>query len=89
MKGVGEWIQCTRSRDGWGLVLCGVLLIICAFLHGVIYFSIRAVTTSLDLVETVPNYATALLVSALIINILLSWMKKSHYKNVNTLTDNA
>ena len=75
MKGVGEWIQCTRSRDGWGLVLCGVLLIISAFLHGVIYFSIRAVTTSLDLVETVPNYATALLVSKLIERVV--------YKNKN------
>ena len=53
---------CSLDQGGWFVIL-GVLLIVTAFLHGVIYFSIRTLTTSLDLVETVPNYATALLVS--------------------------
>ena len=53
---------CSQDQGGWFVILA-VLLIVTAFLHGVIYFSIRTLTTSLDLVETVPNYATALLVS--------------------------
>ena len=53
---------CSLDEGGWFVILA-VLLIVTAFLHGVIYFSIRTLTTSLDLVETVPNYATALLVS--------------------------
>ena len=54
---------CSLDQGGWFVILA-VLLIVTAFLHGVIYFSIRTLTTSLDLVETVPNYATALLVSS-------------------------
>ena len=51
-------------QKGWGSVILGVLIIINAFLLGVVYFSIRTLTTSLEHVDTVPTYATALLVSS-------------------------
>ena len=62
---------CSQDQGGWFVILA-VLLIVTAFLHGVIYFSIRTLTTSLDLVEIVPNYATALLVSTYYYHMLSS-----------------
>ena len=47
----------------WVFIILGVLQIILAFLMVVIYFSIRTLTSSLELVETIPSYASAVLVS--------------------------
>ena len=55
---LGTWVEA-----GWAFVTLGVALTISAFLLGVVYFSIRTLTTSLELVDIVPTYATALLVS--------------------------
>ena len=53
-----EWLVA-----GWGFVTLGVALTITSFLLGIVYFSIRAITTSLEHVDIVPTYATALLVN--------------------------
>ncbi len=58
LKDRGKW--CSLEHGAW-FIASGVLLIITAFLLGVICFSVRTLTTSLD--QTVPNYATAFLVS--------------------------
>ena len=47
----------------WMFVALGVLMIILGFLMGVVYFSIRALTTSLEHTAVIPTYANAILVS--------------------------
>ena len=49
----------------WIFIIVGTLQIILAFLLVVIYFSIRTLTSSLELVETIPSYATAVLVCSI------------------------
>lgn len=63
-------MKCGKVRTwleaGWGFITLGLALTIVAFLLGVVYFSIRAITTSLEHIDIVPTYATALLVSMIL-----------------------
>ena len=63
--GVSEasWCGTSAHRKVLLFIVTGVLQIVVAFLIGVIYFSVRTLTSSLEHVETIPTYANGILVS--------------------------
>ncbi|CAH1790414.1 unnamed protein product [Owenia fusiformis] len=52
----------TNTKTLWVFLGFGVVQIVIGFLLAVIYFSIRALTTSLEYIEVIPTYANAILI---------------------------
>lgn len=81
------WPSLTRQLSGstpprnsktpqWLLIFiaAGILQTVIAFLVGAIYFSIRALTSSLEHIETIPTYANGILVRTFSFRVLWAVM---------------